>query len=63
MVRCLMFDVKASQTETKAEAGDKMRSFAGSPFQKLAGLFDFCRETFLIRKGEGRKGPIKKEEL
>ena len=49
--RQVMFDLKVKKTE-KAEAGDKMRSFAGSPFQKVAGFFDFCRETFLIRKGE-----------
>src|SRR5436190_4173009 len=28
------------------------KSFAGSSFQKVAGLFDFCRETFLIWKGK-----------
>jgi hypothetical protein len=59
-----MFDVKASKTETgRRKQGDKMRSFAGSPFQKLASFFDLVRETFLIRKGEARKGPIKKEQL
>src|SRR5882762_6854566 len=31
---------------------EQMHSFAGSSFEKLAGLFDFCSETFLIRKGE-----------
>jgi hypothetical protein len=41
----------------------RLKSFATSSFQKLAGLFDFCRETFLIRKSEAQKGPIKKEEL
>ena len=42
---------------------DGLKSLAGSSFQKVASLFDFCGETFLIWKGEAPKGPIKKEEL
>jgi hypothetical protein len=36
--------------EQRSEGGSK--SAAGSSFQKVAGLFDFCGETFLIWKGE-----------
>jgi len=30
----------------------ELKSFAGSSFQKVAGLFDLGGETFLIWKGE-----------
>jgi hypothetical protein len=36
--------------DQRSEGG--LKSLADSSFQKVAGLFDFCGETFLIWKGE-----------